>query len=65
MTLPGWLTPLPGAEEQRATDEWAITERGIPGLELMENAGAGLIELVCELAPRGTIAVVRSTRQHG
>ena len=65
MTLPGWLTPLPGAEEQRATDEWAIHERGIPGLELMEHAGAGLTELVCELAPRGPIAVVCGKGNNG
>ena len=65
MTLPGWLTPLVGAEEQRATDEWAINDRGIPGLELMENAGAGLTELVCELAPRGTIAVVCGKGNNG
>ncbi len=65
MTLPGWLTPLPAAEEQRATDEWAINERGIPGLELMENAGAGLTELVCELAPRGTIAIVCGKGNNG
>ena len=57
MALPGWLTPLLGAEEQRAIDEWAIHERRIPGLELMELAGSGLTELVCELACRGTIAV--------
>ncbi len=39
--LPDWLDPLPDASEQRALDEWAIEERGIPGLELMERAGAG------------------------
>ena len=39
-----WLTPLPDAEQQRATDRWAIDERGIPGIELMERAGAGLAQ---------------------
>ena len=32
--------PTPSA--MRATDRWAIEERGIPSLELMERAGAGL-----------------------
>ena len=31
----------------------------------MENAGAGLTELVCELAPRGTIAVVCGKGNNG
>ena len=39
--LPAWLEPLPDAEQQRATDAWAIGERGIASLELMERAGAG------------------------
>ena len=41
-------TPLPDAEAMRATDRWAIEERGIPSLELMERAGAGLAALVAE-----------------
>ena len=56
--LPDWLDPLLSAYEQRATDEWAIGEIGIPGLELMERAGRGLAELVAELAPGGPVAVV-------
>jgi hydroxyethylthiazole kinase-like uncharacterized protein yjeF len=36
------LEPLPVAEEMRATDAWAIEERGIPGIELMERAGQAL-----------------------
>ena len=41
MTLPDWLEPLPDAAQQRALDEWAIGELGIPGVELMERAGRG------------------------
>ena len=52
MSLPDWLEPLPGAAEQRALDEWAIGERGIPGLELMERAGDGLAELVVRASRR-------------
>ena len=65
MSLPDWLEPLPGAAEQRALDEWAIGERGIPGLDLMERAGEGLTNLVCELAPTGTIAVVCGKGNNG
>ena len=30
-----WLEPLPDAEQMRATDRWAIEERGVPSLDLM------------------------------
>src|SRR3954447_25499518 len=39
MSLPAWLTPLLVADEMRATDKWAIEQRGTPGMELMERAG--------------------------
>ena len=60
-----WLTPLPDAEQQRATDRWAIDERGIPGVELMERAGAGLAQLVHERAPTGRVAVVCGKGNNG
>ncbi len=63
--LPDWLDPLPDASEQRALDEWAIGERGIPGIELMERAGTGLAELTGELAPVGRIAVVCGKGNNG
>jgi ADP-dependent NAD(P)H-hydrate dehydratase / NAD(P)H-hydrate epimerase len=65
MTLPDWLDPLPDAGEQRALDEWAIGEQGIPGLELMEAAGTGLADLVGELAPAGRVAVVCGKGNNG
>jgi len=63
--LPEWLDPLPSAGEQRALDEWAIGERGIPGLELMERAGSGLADLVAELAPAGRIVAVCGKGNNG
>ena len=51
MTLPAWLDPLPDAAQQRALDDWAMTDRGLSGLELMERAGTGLAELVLTIAP--------------
>jgi hydroxyethylthiazole kinase-like uncharacterized protein yjeF len=65
VTLPAWLDPLPDAAQQRALDEWAIDERGIPGLELMERAGEGLAELVLRAAPRGRVAVVCGKGNNG
>ena len=63
--LPDWLDRLPDAGEQRALDEWAIGERGIPGLDLMERAGTGLADLVGEVAPSGRIVVVCGKGNNG
>src|SRR3977135_413873 len=63
--LPEWAQPLPDAEEQRAIDRWAIEERGIAGIELMERAGAGLTELAAAHAPDGAVAVVCGKGNNG
>jgi hydroxyethylthiazole kinase-like uncharacterized protein yjeF len=60
-----WLEPLPAAEEMRATDRWAIEERGVPSLDLMERAGEGLAALVARRAPQGQIAVVCGKGNNG
>ena len=65
MTLPGWASPLPDPSEQRALDDWAINELGIPGLDLMERAGSGLAELVARVAPAGLVAVVCGKGNNG
>ena len=39
---PAGSSRCPTPSSMRATDRWAIEERGIPSLELMERAGAGL-----------------------
>ncbi len=64
-TLPDWLTPLPGAECMRAIDRWAIDERGVPSLELMERAGAGVTRAVERLVPDGPVVVVCGTGNNG
>ncbi len=63
--LPDWLQPLPDAEQQRATDRWAIETRSIPGLDLMERAGGGLTELVCERVPDGSLVVICGKGNNG
>ena len=63
--LPAWLTPLPDAEQQRATDAWAIGERGIASLELMERAGAGLAGAIGARVPEGRVVVVVGKGNNG
>ncbi len=60
-----WLEPLPDAEQQRAIDEWAIEQRGMPGIDLMERAGTGLAELVQARVPEGRIVVVCGKGNNG
>ncbi len=63
--LPDWTEPLPDPEQQRAIDTWAIHERAIPGLELMEQAGRGLADAVAARAPFGRVAVVCGKGNNG
>ena len=60
-----WLRPLHDAEGMRAVDSWAIAERGIPSLELMEAAGGAVAQAVRELAPVGPIRVVCGKGNNG
>ena len=58
--LPDWLDPLYEAAEMRALDAWAIEERGVPSLDLMERAGIGLARVAAAVAqPRGAGFVSR------
>jgi hydroxyethylthiazole kinase-like uncharacterized protein yjeF len=63
--LPDWLTPLLDAETMRGVDRWAIEERGVPPLELMERAGAGVTRIVERLAPDGAAVVVCGKGNNG
>jgi len=65
MTLPAWLQGLPDPERMRATDRWAIEDRGIPGLELMERAGQGLADLVTAIAADGPVAIACGKGNNG
>ena len=60
-----YLEPLYTADEMRAIDRWAIEERGIPSLDLMENAGTGLAEAVADLDPAGPVRIVCGKGNNG
>src|SRR5215218_4270485 len=52
------MEPLLDVEQLRASDAWAISERGVPGLDLMERAAQGLLAVVEDVAPEGRVVVV-------
>ena len=56
--MPSWLIPLSDAERCREADGWAIGQRGVPSLTLMENASQGVARLVQETVPAGRVVVV-------
>jgi hydroxyethylthiazole kinase-like uncharacterized protein yjeF len=59
------LTPLLDAETMRGVDRWAIEEQGVPSLDLMERAGAGVTRAVERLVPDGPVAVVCGKGNNG
>jgi NAD(P)H-hydrate epimerase len=65
MSLPRWLEPLLDAEQMRATDTWAIEERGVPSLDLMERAGEELARVVTQYGPAGRLVVVCGKGNNG
>ena len=64
-SLPDWLIPLLDAETMRGVDRWAIDERGVPSLDLMERAGAGVTRIVEHLAADGPAVVVCGKGNNG
>lgn len=60
-----WLEPLYDAEQMRALDRWAIEERGVASLRLMEAAGRAVADAVDELAPAGPVRVVCGKGNNG
>jgi NAD(P)H-hydrate epimerase len=65
MEPPDWLDPLYTAREMGAVDRWAIDERGVPGLELMEAAGAALARETARSAAEGPIRVLCGKGNNG
>ena len=64
-SLPDWLTPLLDADAMRAVDRWAIEERGVGSLELMERAGAAVARSLERVTPDGPVAVVCGKGNNG
>jgi NAD(P)H-hydrate epimerase len=60
-----WLEPLYGAREMRALDAWAIEERGVPSLELMEKAGARVAAAVSDLHRGGPVRIACGKGNNG
>jgi len=56
--MDSWLDPVYDAEGMRAADSWAISEQGIPSLELMETAGEAVAEAARDASREGPIRVV-------
>jgi hydroxyethylthiazole kinase-like uncharacterized protein yjeF len=65
MSLETWLRGVLDAAGMRAVDTWAIEQRGVPSLELMEAAGSALAEAVRERAVSGRIRVVCGKGNNG
>jgi NAD(P)H-hydrate epimerase len=63
--LPDWLLPLPDAETMRSVDRWAIEERAVSALDLMERAGTGVARAVERLADGRPVAVVCGKGNNG
>src|SRR5829696_2499278 len=65
MALPDWLDAVYEADEMRASDAYAIEERGVSSLDLMERAAAGLARVVAEHAGDGPIRIVVGKGNNG
>ena len=63
--LEAWLEGVHDAESMRAADAWAIEERGIASLELMETAGHAVAEAAAEISGTGPARVVCGKGNNG
>lgn len=63
--LPSWSAPLLLPTELGASDRYAIDDRGIPGIDLMERAGGALAEVAAVRLPAGPVAVLCGPGNNG
>ena len=52
-------------EQARALDQWAMTDLGIPGVVLMENAGRGIADLLTTLGIQGEVLIACGPGNNG
>jgi hydroxyethylthiazole kinase-like uncharacterized protein yjeF len=65
MALPDWLDPIYTAEEMRVVDTYAMEERGVASLDLMERAANGLAKTVADHTRSGPIRIVVGKGNNG
>ncbi len=65
MELDDWLSPLLDADGMRAADAWAIEDRQIPSLTLMERAGTAVADAAERLLSAGPVRVVCGKGNNG
>jgi ADP-dependent NAD(P)H-hydrate dehydratase / NAD(P)H-hydrate epimerase len=63
--MQSWLDPLYDADGMRSADAWAIEERAVPSLELMEAAGSALADAALEVARSGPARIVCGKGNNG
>jgi len=57
--------PTFSAEQFRRVDEVAIRDWGIPGVVLMENAGRGVADVMCEVGIEGRVVIACAKGNNG
>ena len=65
MALEPWLDGVHDADSMRAADRWAIEDRGVPSLELMEAAGTAVASAAGQLAGDGPVRIVCGKGNNG
>ncbi len=63
--LEAWLDPVLDAQQMRAVDRWAIDDKGVPSVDLMEAAGKALAEATGRIAAEGPVRVVCGKGNNG
>ena len=63
--MESWLEPVLDAEQMRAVDSWAIEQKKVPSLELMEAAGKAIAEAAAGIAREGPARIVCGKGNNG
>jgi hydroxyethylthiazole kinase-like uncharacterized protein yjeF len=60
-----WLDPCLDADQMRAIDAWAIKDKGVPSLDLMETAGRAVAEAAAQVATSSRAVIVCGKGNNG